>query len=85
LTNILRHSGAGSARVGLELDAEGLAVRVTDDGTGFWAGGTPRGGGLQGLADRLQAIGGSFTVSSIEGRGTELLALIPTRVTAWRE
>ena len=35
------------------------------------------GSGLRGLADRVEALGGQFTVSSPPGRGTQLMAKIP--------
>ena len=52
-----------------------LIVEVADDGMG---GATTGGGsGLRGLADRVEALGGRFTVSSPLGRGTTLRAEIP--------
>jgi hypothetical protein len=52
-----------------------LLLRVRDDGIG---GADPkRGTGLRGLTDRLQALGGTFEVDSLPGRGTELRAAIP--------
>ena len=45
-----------------------LRVRVHDDGIG---GATPaRGSGLLGLKDRIEALGGTFSVHSPAGRGT---------------
>jgi signal transduction histidine kinase len=50
-------------------------VSVRDDGTG---GVDPAGGsGLRGLADRVQALGGTLAVESVPGAGTELRAEIP--------
>jgi signal transduction histidine kinase len=50
-------------------------VEIGDDGIGS---ATPTGGsGLRGLADRIEALGGRFTVSSPPGRGTTLRAEIP--------
>ena len=52
-----------------------LTVEIADDGIG---GATIVGGsGLRGLADRVEALGGRFTVSSPPGRGTTLRAEIP--------
>jgi signal transduction histidine kinase len=52
-----------------------LVVEVADDGTG---GATASGGsGLRGLADRVEALGGRFTLSSPPGAGTTLRADIP--------
>jgi glucose-6-phosphate-specific signal transduction histidine kinase len=49
-----------------------LAFNVTDDGKGFDPATTPRGTGLQGIADRLEALGGTIDISSTPGRGTRL-------------
>jgi signal transduction histidine kinase len=79
LTNLLRYSGARSASVNLGLEGDCLTVGVWDDGAGFDPDSAPRGGGLRGLSDRLQAIGGSLHVKSIPGHGTELRASLPFR------
>jgi signal transduction histidine kinase len=53
----------------------GLEVAVVDDGRG---GADPElGTGLQGLADRLAALGGELAVDSVPGRGTTVRAVIP--------
>jgi signal transduction histidine kinase len=50
-------------------------VAVADDGVG---GADPASGsGLRGLADRIDALGGTFTVSSAAGRGTIIRAELP--------
>lgn len=83
LANLLRHSGASRAGVAVLLAGERLEVAVTDDGCGFEPGDAPaREGGLQGLADRLQAIGGSLEVTSTAGQGTRIAASLPLRVGA---
>lgn len=82
LTNVVRHSGAASASVSLDVDLDGLAIAVADDGIGFGPDSARRGSGLQGLADRLQVIGGSLSVSSMPGKGTEIRATLPIRAAA---
>ncbi|MGB8879099.1 MAG: histidine kinase [Solirubrobacteraceae bacterium] len=75
LTNGAKHSHASQMSVSAVLDGGQLTVTVTDDGIG---GATAAGGsGLHGLADRVEALGGRFTVSSPPGRGTILQAEIP--------
>jgi signal transduction histidine kinase len=56
--------------------ADGLVtIQVRDDGAG---GADPtRGSGLRGLRDRVEALGGSFTLSSQPGAGTVVEAAIP--------
>lgn len=75
LANAAKHSHGTEVRVVIGDDAGRLTVEVTDDGIG---GATTGGGsGLRGLEDRVEALGGSFTVSSPPGRGTTLRAEIP--------
>jgi signal transduction histidine kinase len=75
LTNAAKHSHGNEVRVIAGSDGQTLTVEITDDGIGgaSTAGGT----GLRGLADRVEALGGRFTVSSPPGRGTSLRAELP--------
>jgi signal transduction histidine kinase len=75
LANASKHSHATEVGVAVGRAGDWLDVKVTDDGIG---GATTVGGsGLRGLADRIEALGGRFTVSSPPGRGTTLHAEIP--------
>jgi hypothetical protein len=71
LTNAARHSGARRARVELSQPDGRLVLKVSDDGRG---GADPSGSGLRGLADRVEATGGSLTVISPAGAGTTVIA-----------
>jgi signal transduction histidine kinase len=51
-----------------------LVVEVSDDGAG---GANPAGSGLQGLVDRVEALGGMLAVDSPAGGGTRLHARLP--------
>jgi signal transduction histidine kinase len=75
LTNIARYADATEARVDvMALDGR-LQVMVADNGRG---GADPMAGsGLRGLADRLAALGGEFSVVSAPGSGTILTARVP--------
>jgi signal transduction histidine kinase len=75
LTNAAKHSHATEVRVAAWCADGTLMVEVADDGIGGAA--TEGGSGLRGLADRVEALGGRFTVSSPPGRGTTLHAEIP--------
>ena len=75
LTNVAKHSGAQHASVAVS-DAEGrLSIVITDDG----AGGARRaaGSGLEGLAQRVEALDGTFTVDSPAGGPTSIRAELP--------
>ena len=75
VTNAQRSAQASSIEVSAAASHRVLAVAVADDGMG---GATERmGSGLQGLRDRVEAIGGTFDVESPPGRGTRVTAAIP--------
>jgi PAS domain S-box-containing protein len=75
LTNVARYAGATRAHVDVHRDGDCLRVEVRDDGRG---GADPGAGtGLRGLADRVSAFGGRFTVDSPPGEGTVLRAELP--------
>ena len=54
-----------------------LAFTVADDGAGFDGAAMSYGTGLQGMADRLDAIGGSFEITSTPGSGTTVTGRVP--------
>ena len=79
LQNIAKYANATSARVRLA-DRDGtVSFEVSDDGSGFDPEHTPLGTGLQGMKDRLEALGGTFTVESSPDTGTAVAGAIPAR------
>jgi signal transduction histidine kinase len=52
-----------------------LTVEVLDDGVG--GADAAAGSGLQGLADRIEALGGSLTVTTAAETGTRVAAELP--------
>lgn len=80
LTNVARHAQARQVWLDLHLLADGLELRVRDDGIGFEAGGAREramGGasiGLLGMQERVSLAGGEFEIRSALGRGTEVRA-----------
>ena len=74
-TNILRHAGAQRVAMVLRRTAEGVELRIRDDGAG---GADPLGGGLSAMRRRLADIGAELQVGEGEnGRGVELAGLWP--------
>jgi signal transduction histidine kinase len=75
LTNAAKHADASVVRV--ELDAHDAIVQlaIRDDGVG--GADLGRGSGLVGLSDRIEALGGTFEVTSPAGSGTTLLIEMP--------
>jgi signal transduction histidine kinase len=76
LTNVVKHAGVDSAVVRAVLGENGaMQLEISDEGRG---GADARGGtGLRGLADRVEAGGGSLEVDSPPGGGTRIRASIP--------
>jgi signal transduction histidine kinase len=72
LQNIAKHAEASSAAVSLAQHDGRLEFAVTDDGRGFDPEATGYGTGLQGIADRVDAIGGALAVRSTPGLGTTI-------------
>jgi two-component system, NarL family, sensor histidine kinase UhpB len=78
LINALRHAQASHVNINVESDAERIVVTITDDGVGLpkeWA--RPGHFGLRGLTERVEHLGGVFTVGNREPRGASLNAEIP--------
>ena len=77
LQNVAKYAQATVAEVRLRESNGSLAFEVVDQGVGFDPGSTTRGTGLQGMADRLAAIGGDLDVRSTPGGGTTVAGRIP--------
>jgi signal transduction histidine kinase len=82
LQNVTKYAEASSVTVRLRSGDGVLGFEVHDDGRGFDPASTPRGSGLQNMADRLEALGGSLQVESTPGRGTVVIGRIPIRIGA---
>jgi signal transduction histidine kinase len=78
LNNVAKYAKATRATVTLSQQNGRLAFAVVDDGRGFDPDDIHLGTGLQGMADRLEAIGGELAVESSPGNGTSVLGRIPT-------
>lgn len=81
LNNAVRHAGGKDQKVSARCDGRSLLIAVSDGGPGVTAqnldptqstGG--HGLGLSGLKDRIETLGGRFTISSAEDQGTLLSA-----------
>jgi signal transduction histidine kinase len=79
LQNVAKHAGAARATVRLSAAGDALEFSVSDDGPGFDATAQRYGSGLQGMADRLAALGGTIHVRSQPGHGTAITARLPAR------
>jgi signal transduction histidine kinase len=84
LTNAQRHAMATTITIRVSETGRTLRIEVGDDGVG--GADESNGSGLQGLRDRVDAVGGRLRVLSVAGRGTQIQAEIPlggTRPGLW--
>jgi signal transduction histidine kinase len=77
LQNIAKYADAALVRMRLSARDGWLTFEVTDDGRGFDRQRTPMGSGLQNMADRLAAAGGSLEIRSRPGEGTTVTGALP--------
>jgi signal transduction histidine kinase len=75
LTNAVKHARATRADVRAAVRYGALELEIRDDGAG---GADPRHGtGLAGLADRVESIDGTITITSPPARGTTIAVQLP--------
>jgi len=75
LANVAKHARASHASVRVATADGLLTAEVVDDGIG--GADVAAGSGLQGLIDRVEALGGRLDIQSAPGRGTSLAARLP--------
>jgi signal transduction histidine kinase len=78
LQNVAKYAEATGATVRLSRSNGTLTFEVSDDGRGFDPDAAERGSGLQGIADRLAALGGELEIESRPGAGTRVRGRVPT-------
>jgi signal transduction histidine kinase len=80
LTNILRHSGAGTVEVSVDRREHEIVLTVMDDGRGVSPGpGDARGYGLIGMRERASLVGGSCECAPRPEGGFRVKAILPIR------
>lgn len=77
LANVAKYAAASRARLTLSVAGGRAGVEIGDDGVGGAS--LAAGSGLRGLADRVEALGGTFLLESPPGRGTCVTAYVPLR------
>jgi signal transduction histidine kinase len=77
LSNVARHSGASEAFVTLLGTGSDVVLRIADAGSGFEHRDGHGGGlGLISMRERVQALGGTFSITSVPGKGTVVEARV---------
>jgi PAS domain S-box-containing protein len=74
LNNSLKHSGTKVVSIELQSSADQFEMRIEDQGCGFDPRGEDQGGiGVQSMRERVQRLGGEFSISSDPGKGTRVI------------
>jgi signal transduction histidine kinase len=86
LTNCQRHAAAGRVEIALQrhtaAGADELVLSVADDGRGMQLGTQKPGFGVSGMQERVEMMGGKFSLVSEPGRGLKLEAHLPLQAQA---
>ena len=82
LTNVSRHAQASRVEVDIEKVAQGVSMKIVDNGKSFQVERVlnTRGQGrlgLLGMRERVEMVGGHFGVESAPGKGTTVTAFVP--------
>jgi signal transduction histidine kinase len=77
LQNVAKYAEAREVLIAIAAEDGAVAFRITDDGRGFDPATTRPGLGLQNMRDRVEALGGTFAVTSRSGEGTTIAGRIP--------
>lgn len=74
VTNVIRHARASRVEIELRREDAAAVLQISDDGRGC---AQPPGNGLNGMRERIEAIGGALRVESTPGVGTRLRLRLP--------
>jgi signal transduction histidine kinase len=77
LQNVAKYAESDRTVIRLSQSNGSLSFEVVDEGRGFEPNAVATGSGLQGMADRLAAVGGSLEIRSAPGRGTTVAGRVP--------
>ena len=77
LENTLRHTNAKNVSINLLFDEDAIRLQVIDDGNGFDAEQVKKEHlGIRGMRERVEMLGGTFTIDSDPNNGTEITAVL---------
>ena len=82
LTNVIKHSGADQIWITIEIHDKHVFLSILDNGMGFLAEviyerRRENRLGVYGMMERVQLLGGTFTIDSEPGRGTKITVIVP--------
>jgi signal transduction histidine kinase len=77
LSNALRHSKSDQISIRLAVEKDALKIRISDLGIGIASPGNTHGLGLLGMQERVESVGGLFSVRSNKQEGTVVSVSLP--------
>lgn len=77
VSNALRHSRADDVTISASRDVGGVAIVISDDGSGFDPDTIEAGMGLLNMRERVQRLGGTFEIDTVPGTGTNVSIRLP--------
>jgi signal transduction histidine kinase len=82
LNNVIKHGKASHVDIEIRPRDGQMSCSIQDNGVGFdvagaGAGKKPRGIGLIGMRERMNAVGGSFSIDTVRGGGTRVFVQFP--------
>jgi PAS domain S-box-containing protein len=84
LTNTIKHAKAKTAKIRLYADKVNIHLDIADDGIGcdlnkaLYRKGKPK-IGIEGMRERVESLGGEFTITSVSRQGTQVKATVPMK------
>jgi signal transduction histidine kinase len=79
LTNTLKYSHARNFETRLSYKARELRLELRDNGDGFQVKDRHDGVGLTGMRERVEQMGGTLSIKSLRGKGTNIVVVLPYR------
>ena len=83
VTNVIRHANASEVNIRLRMSTNEVLLQIEDDGIGFNVDSTIDSGigqarlGLLGMMERATLVGGTCSIKSQPGKGTQVIASVP--------
>ena len=79
LTNIVRHAAASRVEIAIKRKDDRFFMTIADDGIGLFAGSRRKENvfGMVGIEERIDALGGTFSIACDPGQGTAITVSIP--------
>jgi signal transduction histidine kinase len=76
-TNIQKHANTETVYLKGKKTSDTIFLKLTDKGCGFNPQAAHQGFGLRGMEERVQIMGGSLSIDSAPGQGTQIQVVIP--------